>query len=188
MRQRTGKWIAGLIIVLVAVGGTGYRFSALRAASNETLVEAQRLQQEQASLQGVVEVYEAGFLLRPVQAFRPGFVSGAEWVSDMTRLDFAWEEPSDGIYLSVDWTCPWSQEAVDAALEIADRSDREVILLDPVVANGPKWRSKYSSATRRLRVVTPADGWWSIGVPDGITPGWFAVAGGQFAAIGAGTA
>ena len=184
-RPANSKWIAAMIVVL-AVCWTGYRFSTLRAVANEILVEAQRLQGEQASLQGVVDAYEAGFLRRSTQTFRSGFVNGTEWLSDTTQLGFAWEEPSDGIYLSVDWNCPWSQEAIGVALEVAEQGDREVILLDPAAGNGPKWRSKYSLATRELRVITPTDGWWSIGVPDGITPVWFAVAGGRFAAIGVG--
>lgn len=44
----------------------------------------------------------------------------------------------------------------------------------------------YSLATTGLRVITPTGGWWSIGVPDGITPVWFAVATGQIVAIGVG--
>ena len=187
LTQRVGnsKWIASLIVVL-AVCWTGYRFSALRAAASEILVEAQRLQGKKASLEGVIAAYEAGFRRRPSQMFRSGFVNGSEWVSDTTQLALAWEEPTDGVYLVVDWNCSWSQEAVDVALGVAEQGGREMILLDPRPANGPKWRGKHSSATKGLRVITPVGGWWSIGVPDGIKPVWFAVAGGQFAAIGVG--
>lgn len=187
LTQRIGssQWIASLIVVL-AVSWAGYRFSALRAAASEILVEAQRLQGEKASLEGVIAAYEDGFLHRPSQMFRSGFMNGSEWVSDTTQLALAWEKPTDGVYLVVDWDCPWSRDAVDVALGVAEQGDRETILLDPRHANGPEWRGKYSLATTGLRVITPTGGWWSIGVPDGITPVWFAVATGQIVAIGVG--
>ena len=174
------------VIVGLAVGWTGYRFGALRASANDILAEAQRLQSKQAGLQGVIDAYEAGFLRRPAQVFRSHFVNGSESVSDTTNLGLAWEEPIDGVYLVADWNCPWSQETVGVALEVADRGGREAILLDPVPGSGPKWRAKFNLAATGLRVIAPADGWWSIGVPDGITPVWFAVASGRFVAIGVG--
>ena len=174
------------VIVVLAVCWTGYRFGVLRAAANEILVEAQRLQGEHIGLKGAIEAYEAGFLRRPIHDFQLGFLGGSEWMSDTTELAFAWESPSDGLYMVVDWDCAWSQSAIDAALAIAERGGREVILLDRIPDNGPRWRGKYPLATKGLRVVTPTGGWWSVGLPHGVTPVWFAVAGGQFVAINVG--
>ena len=177
---------AALIVALVLLCWAGCQFSRPRTAGNEMLVEAQTLQGKRASLGDVVAAYEAGFRRRPSRMFAGSFVVGSEWVSDTTLLALTWAEPTDGVYLVVDWDCVWSQEAVDVALGVAEQGGRETILLDPRSANGPKWRAKYSLATRGLRIVTPTDGWWSVGVPDGITPVWFAVAAGGFAAIGVG--
>lgn len=189
MKLRSGilRWIGWGVLVL-AVAWTGYRFSVLRTSANEILARAQELQTEQTRLTGTLRAYEAGFLHRPAHAFTPQFMEALEWVSETTNIELSWERPTDGIFLVVDWECPWSEAAVEAALALRETSPkREVFLLDTDPGNGSRWRRAFGAEmSKLLRVVTPRDGWWSIGTPRGVTPVWFVVEGGEFTGVGVG--
>jgi len=172
-------------VVVLAVCWTGYRFNALRTATGDILAETQRSQRAAAALAGEVEAYGRGFLARTGDAFGGSFVEGREWYSDVSHGQLEWNDPSDGVYLVVDWDCPWSRGAIDLALGVAEQGRREVILLDSRPENASRWRNEYAGLAM-LRVIQPTGGWWSVGAPNGVTPVWFAVAGGRFADVGVG--
>ncbi len=157
-----------------------------------TSVELREAQSEMRSLETLVEAWKEGFLGRPT-AFHPSlshlpppFVKGVEWYSETANSDIVWGAAHTGVYMVVDWENPSSQNAVDVALEVAENVGREVFLLDPLPGNGPLWREKYTIGESGLRVVTPENGWWSMGIPTGVTPVWFVVENGKFAGINVG--
>lgn len=177
-------WLA-VVIVISAVGWTGYRFSVLRMAASEIAHEARSLQAENRGLEGEVLAFRTAFLTRPVAELPFDFMYGLEWMPDSTRANVVLQDPSDGIYLTVAWDCPWSQSAVDIALGIAAQANRQVILLDPIFANGVRWVDQFPN-TMAPRILTPDGGWWSFGLPQGVTPVWFAVSEGQVIDVGVG--
>ncbi len=187
LRSSIRRWIGWAVLVL-AVSWTGYRFGVLRASANETIARAQELQTEQTRLMGTLQAYEAGFLNRPSHAFTPQFMEASEWVSETTNIELNWKWPTDGVFLVVDWECPWSEAAIEAALALHETSPkREVLLLDTDPRNGPRWRRKFGAEmSKMLRIVTPRAGWWSIGTPRGVTPVWFVIEGGEFTGVGVG--
>lgn len=178
---RVGRWLP-IAMIILAVAWVVYRHTELRMALQETLVEMQTLQLTESRLTTQVRAYEAGFLHRRTSAFSGPFLVGTQWMSDGTKRLISWSSPEDGTYLVVDWQCPWSKMAAEAALAIAP----QVILIDPDADNGDQWRSKFASMSDRVLVVTPEQGWWQDGVPSSITPVWFTFAAGEFTGVGIG--
>lgn len=180
-RIRLGPWVP-IAMVILAVAWVVYRHTELRMALQETLMEMRTLQVTESRLTMQVRAYEAGFLQRRTSAFSGPFLAGTQWMPDGTKRLIAWQAPENGTYLVVDWQCPWSRAAAQAALATAP----QVILIDPDADNGDHWRSEFASMADRVLVVTPEQGWWHAGVPSGITPVWFTFAAGEFTAVGIG--
>ena len=171
------------MIVVLAIGWIVHRHAALRAAMSEMVAEVQTLQATESRLSAKVRAFEAGFLERSSSTARDHFLGGMEWISEDASTDLVWKAPVDGLYLVVDWRCPWSVSAAEAAVAA---NGEAVVLIDSNPSNGPAWRGRFASTPDRVRVVTPAAGWWQSGAPMGITPVWFSVLDGEFQAVGIG--
>lgn len=180
--DRIGRWLTGMIVVLTVIW-VAYRHAALRTSANQILAEVETLQSEAAKSASRLRAYSGGFLRRQPEMFAGEFLLGIEWESDVERKELTWSSPPEGVFLVVDWSCPWSRIAVERAL---DSGERVVILLDVDPVNGSRWRQQFSNGRDALRVVTPSGGWWATGLPYGVTPVWFVVETEQFTHIGIG--
>ncbi len=172
-----------LVVVALSVAWVCYRYIVLRAAATEILEKAKELQLDVERHSGHLVAFEAGFLNRSAEDFAGDFLRGVQWDSNLSATALSWSGIRDGLYLVVDINCRWSQEAVEDALA---RREYDVILLDPVLRNGPRWRQEYTMSDQDALVITPDGGWWRNGVPYGVTPVGFVVERGTFAAVGVG--